>query len=162
MQLRLATLADAEAIRTIYNAEVTGSTATFDLVPRNPEEQLTWLAEHGGAYPAIVAEDEDGLVVGFGSLSLYRDRPAYATSVENSVYVGAGRRGSGIGRALMDELIRLATQHGFHTMVARIGDDNAASIALHFACGFELVGVERQIGRKFSRWLDVSVMQRML
>jgi phosphinothricin acetyltransferase len=162
MQLRLATLADAEAIRTIYNAEVTGSTATFDLVPRNPEEQLVWLAEHRGAYPAIVAEDDDGLIIGFGSLSLYRDRPAYATSVENSVYVGAGRRGSGIGRALMDELIRLATQHGFHTMVARIGDDNAASIALHLACGFGLVGVERQIGRKFGRWLDVSVMQRML
>jgi phosphinothricin acetyltransferase len=162
MQLRLATLADAEAIRTIYNAEVTGSTATFDLVPRKSEEQLAWLAEHGGAYPAIVAEDEDGLVIGFGSLSLYRDRPAYATSVENSVYVGAGQRGAGIGRALMDELIRLATQHGFHTMVARIGDDNAASIALHLACGFELVGVERQIGRKFGRWLDVSVMQRML
>ncbi|HWE69934.1 MAG TPA: GNAT family N-acetyltransferase [Acidimicrobiales bacterium] len=162
MQLRLATLSDAEAIRTIYNAEVAGSTATFDLVPRNPEEQRVWLTQHGGAYPAIVADDEADGVVGFGSLSLYRDRPAYATSVENSVYVGSGHRGSGIGRALMDELITLATQHGFHTMVARIGDDNAASIALHLACGFELVGVEREIGRKFSRWLDVSVLQRML
>jgi phosphinothricin acetyltransferase len=162
MQLRLANVSDAEAIRTIYNAEVTGSTATFDLVPRNPEEQLAWLTEHRGAYPAIVAEDGAGLVVGFGSLSLYRDRPAYATSVENSVYVRSDQRGSGIGRALMDELIRLATQHGFHTMVARIGDGNNASVALHLACGFELVGVEREIGRKFGRWLDVSVLQRML
>ncbi len=162
MQLRLATLSDAEAIRTIYNAEVTGSTATFDLVPRNAEEQLGWLTEHGGAYPAIVAEDGAGVIVGFGSISIYRDRPAYATSVENSVYVGPDHRGSGVGRALLDELIRLATQHGFHTMVARIGDGNAASIALHLACGFELVGVEREIGRKFGRWLDVSVLQRML
>ncbi|HEV3264098.1 MAG TPA: GNAT family N-acetyltransferase [Acidimicrobiales bacterium] len=162
MQLRLATLSDAEAIRTIYNAEVTGSTATFDLVPRNPEEQLVWLTEHGGAYPAIVAEDDAGVITGFGSISIYRDRPAYATSVENSVYVGSDQRGSGVGRALLDELIRLATRHGFHTMVARIGDDNAASIALHQACGFELVGVEREIGRKFGRWLDVSVLQRML
>src|SRR5665213_3159915 len=162
MQLRLATLSDAEAIRTIYNAEVTGSTATFDLVPRNPEEQLVWLTEHGGAYPAIVAEDDAGVITGFGSISIYRDRPAYATSVENSVYVGADHRGSGIGRALLIELIRLATQHGFHTMVARIGDDNAASIALHQACGFELVGVEREIGRKFGHWLDVWVLQRML
>ena len=103
-----------------------------------------------------------GTVLGFGSLSPYRDRPSYATTVENSVYVDAGRRGAGVGRALLEELIVLAAQHGFHTMVARIGGDNEASIGLHLACGFELVGVEREVGRKFGRWLDVSVLQRML
>jgi GNAT superfamily N-acetyltransferase len=103
-----------------------------------------------------------GTVVGFGSLSEYRDRPAYATTVENSVYVDAERRGCGIGRALLEELIELATDHGFHTVVARIGGDNEPSIALHQACGFEIVGTEREIGRKFGRWLDVWVLQRML
>ena len=162
MHVRLARPADAEPIRTIYNAEVTGSTATFDLVPRTLEEQVAWLDDHRGPYPAIVAVDDGSEVLGFGSLSVFRDRPAYATTVENSVYVSGTHRGRGVGRVLMDELISLATQHGFHCIVARIGGDNGPSIALHEAGGCVLVGVEREVGRKFNRWLDVSVLQRML
>ena len=109
-----------------------------------------------------MAIDESGAVLGFGSLSTYRDRPSYATTVENSVYVDKGQRGKGVGRALLDELVRLGTLHGFHSMVARIGGGNAASIALHESCRFELVGVEKEIGRKFNRWLDVAILQRML
>ena len=162
MHVRLARRSDAEAIRAIYNAEVVGSTATFDLVPRTPEEQDGWLADHRGPYPVVVAVDDDGLVLGFGSLSAYRDRPSYATTVENSVYVDASHRGSGVGRSLLEELVTLANQHGFHSIIARIGGGNMASIALHEACGFQMVGVEREIGRKFNRWLDVSVLQHML
>jgi L-amino acid N-acyltransferase YncA len=164
MHVRLARPADAESIRAIYNTEVTGSTATFDLVPRTPEEQLAWLEDHSGPYPAIVAVDDrgDGAVLGFGSLSVYRDRPAYATTVENSVYVDRAARGRGVGTLLLRSLLDLATQHGFHCVIARVGGGNQASIALHEACGFRMVGVEQEVGRKFSRWLDVSVLQRML
>jgi len=162
MHVRLAAPADAEAVRRIYNAEVVGSTATFDLRPRTEDEQAAWMDEHQGTYPVVVAVDDAGGVLGFGSLSSYRDRPSYATTVEDSVYVDAGLRGTGVGRALLEELVRLGTLHGFHSMIARVGGDNAASIALHRACGFELVGVEREIGRKFNRWLDVAVLQRML
>lgn len=162
MHVRLAELSDSESVRRIYNAEVLGSTATFDLRARTEEEHRAWMAEHQGTYPVVVAVDDDGTVLGFGSLSTYRDRPSYATTVENSVYVDAGRRGEGIGRALLEELVRLGTLHGFHSMIARVGGDNTASIALHEACGFEPVGVEREIGRKFNRWLDVAVLQRML
>ena len=162
MHVRLAAPADAEAVRLIYNAEVVGSTATFDLRPRTADEQAAWMVEHQGTYPVVVAVDDAGTVLGFGSLSSYRDRPSYSTTVENSVYVDAGRRGAGVGRALLEELVRLGTLHGFHSMIARVGGDNAPSIALHQACGFELVGVEREIGRKFNRWLDVAVLQRML
>ena len=162
MHVRMAASADAEAIRAIYNAEVTGSTATFDLVPRTVDEQVAWLEEHRGPYPAVVAVDDAETVVGFGSLSVFRDRPAYATTVEDSVYVGDGARGKGVGRLLLVALIDLATQHGFHCVIARIGGDNQASIGLHEACGFRMVGVEQEVGRKFSRWLDVSVLQRML
>lgn len=162
MHVRLARPTDAEAIRSIYNAEVVGSTATFDLVPRTSEEQVVWLSEHRGPYPAIVAVDDDDAVLGFGSLSLFRDRPAYATTVEDSVYVGDASRGGGIGRQLLEELIKLATQHGFHAVIARIGGANQASIGLHLACGFRMVGVEQEVGRKFNRWLDVSVLQRLL
>ncbi len=162
MHVRLAAPPDAEAIRAIYNAEVIGSTATFDLVPRGPADQISWLAQHSGPYPAVVAVDDSGTVLGFGSLSAYRDRPSYATTVENSVYVDAARRGAGVGRSLLDELIKLADQHGFHSMIARVGGANEASIALHLACGFRMVGIEREVGRKFNRWLDVSVLQLLL
>lgn len=159
--VRLAVPDDAEAIRTIYNREVTGSTVTFDLRPRSLEDQQAWLDAHAGAHPAVVAV-AGTTVVGFGSLSPYRDRPAYSTTVEDSVYVDAGFRGKGAGRLLLAELVTLAGLHGFHAVMGRIVGGHEASIALHRACGFELVGVEREVGRKFGRWLDVVLMQRLL
>jgi len=159
---RLAERRDAEAIRAIYNREVTLTTVTFDLVPRTLDEQIEWLDEHAGGHPAIVAVDADGNVAGFGSLSPWRPRPAYSPTVEDSVYVHHDRRGQGIGRSLLDELVRLAEAHGFHSIIARIVGGHEASIALHAACGFEAAGVEREVGRKFGKWLDVVLMQRLL
>jgi phosphinothricin acetyltransferase len=142
LTVRLATLDDAEAIRAIYNREVTGSTVTFDLVPRTLAEQRAWLRAHSGAP--------------------YRERPAYATTVEDSVYVRHDARRQGVGAAVLAELVRLATAHGFHAMMARVVGGHEASIQVHRACGFELVGVEREVGRKLGRWLDVVVMERLL
>jgi L-amino acid N-acyltransferase len=161
MEVRPATADDAEAIRTIYNREVLESTVTFDLIPRSLEQQARWIAEHSGAHPAIVAVDE-GMVVGFGSLSPYKERPAYATSVEDSVYVDTAQRGKGVGKLLIAELLELGKAHGFHAVFARIVGNHEASIGLHHACGFELIGVEREVGRKFGQWLDVAIMQRLL
>ncbi len=160
--VRLAERRDAEAIRAIYNVEVGDSTVTFDLVPRTLDEQVDWIDEHSGAHPAIVATDEAGELVGFGSLSPFKGRPAYSPTIEDSVYVRRDRRGRGIGRLLLDELLRLAADHGFHSVIARIVGNHEASIALHVACAFELVGTEREVGRKFGRWLDVVELQRML
>ena len=160
--VRLAAAADAEAIRTIYNREVVGSTVTFDMVPRTLEDQVVWLQARSGAHAVVVAEDGTGAVCGFGSLSPYRARPAYSTTVEDSVYVDPAHQGRGVGRLLLTELVGLATAHGFHSVMARIVGGHAASIALHEACGFEIVGTEREVGRKFRNWLDVVVMQRML
>jgi L-amino acid N-acyltransferase len=161
VEVRLARPDDAEAIRAIYNLEVTSSTVTFDLVPRSVEAQEAWLAARSGAHAAVVAL-EGGEVVGFGSLSPYRDRPAYATTVEDSVYVRRDRQGAGVGKVLLGELVELATAHGFHAVMARIVGGHEASIALHRAQGFDVVGIEREVGRKFGRWLDVVVMQRLL
>jgi L-amino acid N-acyltransferase len=161
MQVRLATLDDAEPIRQIYNLEVTTSTATFDLVPRSLDDQRAWLAERSGARAVLVAE-ADGEVCGFGSLSPWRDRPAYATTVEDSVYVHRDHQGRGVGRRLLTELVSTATAHGFHACMARVVGGHEASIALHQRCGFEVVGTEREVGRKFGRWLDVVLMERLL
>ena len=159
---RLAQPPDAEAIRAIYNLEVTQSTVTFDLVPRSLEEQVDWIEEHSGGHPAIVAVDASGTVVGFASLTPYRPRPAYAPTVEDSVYVARDRRGEGIGKRLLADLVDLARDHGFHSVIARIVGDGEGSIALHAACGFVEIGREQQVGRKFGKWLDVVLMQRML
>lgn len=161
MRVRLALPADAEVLRSIYNREIETSTATFDLVPRTIDDQLAWLSEHSGAHPAVVALDDEQ-IVGFGSLSPYRPRPAYSTSVEDSVYVHPDHHRRGVGRLIVDELVRLATLHGFHAVFARIVGGHEASIALHAACGFEVVGLEKEVGRKFGRWLDVVVMERLV
>ncbi|HZQ84350.1 MAG TPA: GNAT family N-acetyltransferase [Acidimicrobiales bacterium] len=161
MEVRPATIDDAEAIRTIYNIEVSGSVHVFDLVPRTLGEQQAWLADHSGVHPAIVAV-ENGAVAGFGSLSPFRPRPAYATSVEDSIYVAADHRGKGVGKLLLTELLTLAGDYGFHAVFGRIVGHNEVSIAVHRSCGFELVGVEKEVGRKFGQWLDVVEMQRLL
>ena len=117
--LRLIVPGDAEATRRIYNTEVVGSTATFDLRPRSMDQHDRWVAAHLGAHPAVVAE-VDGAIAGFAAISPYRSRPAYATTVEDSVYVDARWRGMGIGRALLGEVLRHATEHGFHTVLGRV------------------------------------------
>ncbi len=181
-------MADADAIAQIYNREVADGTATFDMVPRSADEQAAWMRDHLGAYPCIVAvsetSDETGAsrngpgetalvetapgetalvetVLGWASLSPYRPRPAYSTSVEDSIYVHRDHQGRGVGDLLLGDLVALADEHGFHAIFARIADAGTASVALHAKHGFRLVGVEQQVGRKFGRWLDVTLMQRL-
>jgi phosphinothricin acetyltransferase len=159
--IRAATVDDAEAIRAIYNAEVQTSTVTFDIVARSLEEQERWIVDRSGAHVALVALDGEE-VIGFGSLSPYRSRPAYSTTVEDSIYVHRDHQGRGVGRAILAELVELARTHGFHAMVGRIVGGHDASINLHRSLGFELAGREREVGRKFGRWLDVVVMELLL
>jgi L-amino acid N-acyltransferase len=161
VEIRSATPADAAPTAEIYNTEVTGSTVTFDLVTRTVDEQAEWLGARSGAHAVIVAE-VDGRIAGFASISPFRDRPAYRTTVEDSVYVHRDHRGFGVGRALLTEILRVAEGRGFHTVIARITGEADPSIRLHRAVGFAHVGVEREVGRKFGRWLDVVVMQKLL
>lgn len=161
VDIRLAALDDAAAIAAIYNIEVANHTSTFDLVPRTLDEQRAWIAQRSGAFSAVVASI-GGEVVGFASLSTYKERAAYRTTVEDSVYVSRDHPRLGIGRTLMEHVIGIAADSGFHSIVARIEASGTASRELHAACGFELVGIEREVGRKFNRWLDVAIMQLML
>ncbi len=152
----------------IYNPAVLTSTATFDLVPRTLQQQKDWISDRSGARFVLVAvEDEEadgsgGIVHGFAATSPYRDRAAYSTTVEDSVYIDQDHQGHGVGRLLLDALIDTARAHGFHSMIARIVSGHEASIALHSSCGFEVIGHEREVGRKFGRWLDVIIMQKLL
>ena len=162
LKVRLATLDDAEATRAMYNLEVETSIVTFDLRARSLEEQRSWIADRSGAHAVIVAEDPAGELVGFASLSPWRARPAYKTSVEDSVYIHRDHQGKGIGALLLRELLEVAVSHGFHAVFARIVGGHEASVALHASQGFEVVGVEREVGRKFGQWLDVTLMEKLL
>lgn len=161
VETRAATIDDAEAILEIYNQEVLTSIVTFDLVPRTLAEQRAWVTNRSGAHAALVAVD-DGVVVGFGALSPYRDRAGYSTSVENSVYVHRDHQGRRIGSLILGTLLERAELHGFHAVFARIVEGHEASIQLHRSLGYEIVGVEREVGRKFGRFLDVVVMETIL
>jgi len=162
VSLRAAQVSDAEAIADIYNYEVENSTATFDLVPRSVEAQREWITARSGAFSALVADDPSAGLIGFAALSTYRDRAGYRTTVENSVYVHRNHQRRGVGRLLLGALLEVARDSGFHTVIARIDSQSAGSLALHESLGFVVVGVERQIGRKFGRWLDSVIMQKML
>ena len=162
ISLLAAEIPDAEAIRTIYNHEVVHTAATFDLVPRTLDDQVAWLQARSGAFSAVVATDDTGDVVGFGALSPYKERAAYRTSVEDSVYVRRDLGGQGVGSLILGRMVEVAADSGFHAIFARINASGEASIALHRKWGFELVGIEREVGRKFNRWHDVALMQRLL
>lgn len=160
--LRRARLDDAEAIRRIYNVAVETSTATMDLVGRTSGEQRRWLSDRSGAHAVVVATDEGDTVVGFGSLSAWRERPAYRTTVEDSVYVDASHQGQGVGAAILGQLVDVARSHGFHAVMARISSGHRASLELHRRFGFEWVGTEREVARKFGRWIDIELFELLL
>ena len=161
VSIRRATPADAPAIAAIYNHEVEHETSTFDLVPRSAQDQLEWQNAREGAFGVFVAE-LGGEVVGFGALSPYKERAAYRTTVEDSVYVRRDMGRRGIGRVMLAHLLDTAADGGFHAVMARITTLSVGSIGLHEALGFREVGVEREVGRKFGKWLDVCLMQVLL
>ena len=161
MLLRDATGADLPAINEIYNHCVLSSTCTFQITPATLDERAAWLAGRGPLHPAIVIE-EDGAVIAWGSLQAFHKREAYAATVENSVYVHHGHYRRGLGKMIMEELIRRARSAGARSIVALIAADQEGSLALHRALGFAEAGRLRQAGEKFGRVLDVIYMQLLL
>ncbi|HUK19422.1 MAG TPA: GNAT family N-acetyltransferase [Bryobacteraceae bacterium] len=161
--IRPAEAADLPAITAIYGYHVLHGTASFETEPPPLEEMARRHSEvvrHG--LPYLVAE-LTGEVVGFAYAAPYRPRPAYRFTVEDSVYIRDDHAGKGLGRSLLGALLRLCEQAGSKQMIATIGDSqNTASIRLHRTAGFEHVGVLRNVGLKFGRWLDTVIMQKAL
>ena len=163
MDIRPATNADIPAITRIYADAVVNGTASFELAaPDETEMARRMQALLDGEFPYFVAE-VDGAVVGYAYASLYRVRPAYRFTVEDSVYVAPGMQRRGLGKALLEKLIEVCTALGYRQMIAVIGDSGqAGSIGVHKACGFEPAGNLKHVGYKFGRWLDTPLMQRAL
>ena len=150
---------DTQAILAIINHNILHSTSLYDYNIRSYEQQKTILEEKiNKNFPVIVAE-LDGIVVGFGMYSEFRFREAYQFTVEHSVYVTEDFHGKGIGKQLLQELINLARKQKLHTMIGVIDSENQSSIVFHEKFGFKTVGIIKESGYKFDRWLDSVLMQ---
>jgi len=160
--IRTATRDDAEAINDIQNHYVVHSTATFLTEPLTLAQRLAWLLGRTAAHPVIVAQDDDGAVVGWGSLETFRPRPAYRHAAELSLYVHPERHRLGIGQAIVSELIARARALGHHALVGGCCSESTGAIALLEACGFTRAACFREVGRKFDRWLDVVFLERLI
>jgi phosphinothricin acetyltransferase len=156
--IRKARVDDIPAITDIYNDAIANTVATFDTDQKTMEEQLDWYESHGSMHPILVAVQEDE-VVGWASLSSYSSRCAYSETAEISVYVRDGYRGKGTGKKLAERLLQAGRDASLHTVIALVESGNKASIHIFGQFGFEHVGVMREVGRKFGRLLDVSIMQ---
>jgi len=160
---------DLPALLDIYNYEVANTTATFDIEPWTLKDRRRWFDAHDtgdaaatGAHPLIVAE-KDGEVVGYASLSAYRDLDAYDPCAELSVYVQRDHRRQGIARQLVGAILDLArTCPDLHLVISVIAGDNEASFALHRALGFAHTGTTHECARKFGRWLDIEYWELLV
>ena len=159
--IRTATREDAGAINDIQNHYVVHSTATFLTEPLTLEQRLSWLDTRSPAHPVIVAQ-AGGPVIGWGSLEMFRTRPAYRHSVEFSIYVHHESHRQGIGRALLAELIARARALGHHALIGGCCSESTAVLALLEASGFTRVAHFKEVGYKFGRWLDVVFVELLL
>lgn len=159
MVIRKAEIKDIEKLREIYNYEINNGVATFDIGEKSYKDRLNWFNEHKNHYPMLVAEDE-GEVMGFATLSCYRQRAAFDSTVEISVYVDVNHRKKGIATALMEAILKIAREDSeIHTVVAVITSENQVSIKLHEKFGFVHCGEIKEVGKKFGRYLGVTHMQ---
>ena len=161
IQIRPSKAADMPVIAEIYGYHVHNGLASFELLAPSIDEMTQRRADViSRSFPYLVAELE-GRVVGYAYASLYRSRPAYRHTLEDSVYLHRDFAGRGIGRALLEALTEACVKAGARQLVAVIGDSaNKASIKLHAACGFKRTGTLKAVGFKFGRWVDSVIMQR--
>ena len=162
IEIRPFTTADTPSILDIINYNILNSTALYDYHPRSLSQQTAIFDEKlQKGFPIIVATCDD-TVVGFGYYSEFRFREAYRFTVEHSVYVANDFHGKGIGKLLMEKLIALAKEQKLHTMVGVIDSENQSSVEFHEKFGFKTVGVIKESGYKFDRWLHSVIMQLFL
>ena len=154
---------DVAAIAAIYGYHVLNGVASFEEVPPPVEEIARRRAEIAAqGLPYLVAERE-GRVIGYCYAGPFRPRVGYRFTLEDSIYIDAGEVGRGVGRRLLDDVVRRSAELGYRQMVAVIGgSETVASIRLHEALGFAHAGVLPAVGFKFGRWIDVVLMQREL
>jgi L-amino acid N-acyltransferase YncA len=158
--VRPARAEDASAICAIYNEGI-DDRATLETERRTVDERRSWLAARDARHPVVVVES-DGVVVGWASLNVFNARDAYRHVADISVYVASASRGKGAGTVLLERLVELGREIGFHKLVLAGFPTNAASVALYQRLGFREVGIYREQGLLDGHWVDVLLMERLL
>lgn len=162
MQIRDAEPRDAAAIAAIYNDAVANTTAVWHSRQVTAAERAAWIAQRQtDGFPVLVAESGES-ALGYATYGPFRAFEGYRHTAELSIYVDARARGGGIGAALLQALIDTARQRGIHVLVGCVDAENAGSIRLHERFGFTQSGHMHQVGRKFDRWLDLAILERVL
>ena len=156
--IRRAELADLPAITAIYNEAIRNTVSTMDTIEKSVAERRAWFDIHTGPHPILVAE-QDGVVAGWASLSEWSNRPAYSLTAEGSVFIHADYRSKGIGKLLLTELLEAGKAAGLHLIIARIATVNETSLRMCLGLGFTDVGVMKESGFKFGKYIDISVLQ---
>lgn len=147
----------------IFNDAIINSTALYDYQPRTMENMVAWFEQKSkGNYPVIGIVDDQNQLQAFGTYGPFRAFPAYKYTVEHSLYVHKNHRGKGLGKIILQEIIKNAMHQDYHCLVAGIDSTNETSIALHKTSGFEFCGSINQAGYKFSNWLDLEFYQLLL
>src|SRR5262245_49517999 len=162
VQIRPARADDAGDICRIYNQGIEDRVATLETELRTPEERRQWLAARGLRHPVVVAESPDGAIVGWASLNVFNAREAYRFVADLSIYIDRSARGKGIGHVLLDRIVELGRQHGFHKIVLSAFPTNTPGMALYTRLGFRTVGVYKEQGQLDGRWVDTIIMERLL
>ena len=163
MRIRPVEAADLPGVFAIYNREIREGVATLDTEEVGQERQLDWLiARRDPRRPGIVAVEDDERVIGFAYLGAWSPKCGYARAAELSIYVHADAQGRGVGRALMDDLLRLGSEAGVSVVLARMESTREASRRLHESFGFVRIGRLCRVGEKFGRILDVDIYERHL
>lgn len=157
--IRRAVRSDIPQLMDIYNDAIIHTTATFDTETKDMENRVAWFEEHQGHHVIFVYE-VDGCVAGYASLSRYRERKAFDSAVEISIYIHKDYRGRGIGRSLMQETLSFAEKcEAIETVISLITSENEASICMHENFGFSYCGQIRNAGIKFGKKLSLNAYQ---
>ena len=160
--IRAATINDIPALLAIVNYNILNTSAIYDYEPKSLPEMQQWFRDkQNGGWPVLIAET-NGQMEGYATYGTFRFKEGYKFTIEHSVYVSHEHNGKGIGGKLLEELIVLAKEQGYHTMIGCIDADNGGSIAFHKKYGFTEAGLLKESAFKFDKWLDLLFMQLIL
>ena len=161
IQIRPVKMGDAEAITGIYNHYIKDTAVSFETETLDASEMAGRIRDISAHFPYLVCE-KNGEILGYCYVHLWKERAAYARTLETTVYLSPDATGQGLGTRMMNQLIALCKEQGFHALVACITEGNAASIRLHESLGFKQVSCFHEVGRKFGQWLGVVDMELLL
>ncbi len=160
-KIRPVTLEDAGAIVDIYNYFITDTTVTFEVQPLTVEKMAERIREISARFPYFVYE-EDGRVLGYCYAHLWKERAAYSKTLETTVYLHKDATHRGIGSLMVNHLVDLCREQGYHALIACITEGNEASVRMHEKLGFRQVSEYKEVGRKFDEWLGVVDLELLL